>query len=148
MFPCISHHSSHHDEHEVPTMSDNRQAARDAARRQMAALGKNAADVARDADVTLSTVTEFLNGIRWSRGKTLAAIDAALGWTPGTIEAISLGIATDQHVGAAGDAADGVLLDLSEDAYGDLTPAERDEAVSAAKVTFLERARQIRRSRE
>lgn len=128
-------------------MTDTRQAARDAIRRRMSAKGWNPSDLAREAGLTLSTVTELLSGVRWSRGRSLAAIDSALGWPPGTVEGIALG-GTAPDVSPVEETLAGVLLDVSADVYRDLTPAERDEAISAAKLTFLERARQIRRARE
>lgn len=128
-------------------MADNRQTARDAVRKRMAAKGWNASDLAREAELTLSTVTEFLNGVRWSRGRSLAAIDVAIGWEPGTIEGIAHG-APVPYVSPVEEHLTGVLLDLAPDAYADLQPAEREEALAAAKTTFLERAREIRRSRE
>ena len=37
-----------------------------------------------------------------------------------------------------------VMLDLPEEAYSDLAPHERAEAIAAAKAAFLQRAREIR----
>ena len=39
----------------------------------------------------------------------------------------------------------GVLLSLPPEALEGLTPTEREEAISAAKATLLERVREIRR---
>jgi transcriptional regulator with XRE-family HTH domain len=55
-----------------------------------------------------------------------------------------LGENLDGNVGAA-DQDGGVLLSLPPDAFEGLSPADREEAISAAKATLLERAREIRR---
>lgn len=125
---------------------DTRESARQAVRDEMARKQMSRAELARRAGVDVATINDFLAGDRWPRLTTLGKIDAALGWELGTIDRISRG--GDVNVSPVEQALAGVLLDVDPDAYGDLSPAERDEVVAAAKLTFLERARQIRRSRE
>lgn len=125
---------------------DTREAARQAVRDALATANRSNAQLARDAGVDVGTINDFTAGLRWPRLNTLMKLDKALGWSVGTIDRLSRG--GEVSVSAQEDALPGVLLDLSPDVYGDLDPAEREEAISAAKVTFLERARQIRKARE
>lgn len=126
---------------------NHRDQARGAVRTELAARRWEPADLSRAADADRATINDFLEGRRWPRLTTLAKIDTALGWEPGTIDRIA---ATGEPptVSPVEQALAGILLDLKDDAYADLTEAERDEAIAAAKLTFLERARQIRRTRE
>lgn len=68
------------------------EAGKAAARRStlavMAARGWNPARLATEAGVDYGTAGDFLNGKRWPKVGTLGKIDAALGWTPGTLAAI------------------------------------------------------------
>lgn len=128
-------------------MTNHRDTARDTVRERLATLKLDPNALARAADVDADTVNDFLEGRRWSRLSTLAKFDEALGWPPGAIDRISRGGDTPR-VSTVEERLSGVLLDLAGDAYDDLTPPEQAEAVAAAKMSFLERARQIRRSRE
>lgn len=128
-------------------MNTDRDAAIAAVRDRMASLRIEPRDLARAAPADPDTVGDFLEGRRWPRLTTLAKLDVALGWGPGTIDRLSRGH-EPADVSPVEEALAGVLLDVTEEAYADLSPAERDEAVAAAKMTFLERARQIRRDRE
>jgi hypothetical protein len=71
----------------LPGESDARQAVRD----ELARLRHDPVWLARAAPVDQGTVADFLAGNRWPRLSTLAKIDAALGWNPGTIDRIARG---------------------------------------------------------
>lgn len=127
---------------------DTRGVARQRVRDEMAKLDLSRAEFARRAGVDLATVIDFLSGQRWPRFTTLSKFDAVLQWDVGTIDRISQGIPVPARVSAKEEPQAGVMLDLPVDAYDDLTSSEREEAIAAAKMTFLQRAREIRRTRE
>lgn len=114
---------------------------RNAIRTRMAVLGWANVDLARAADIDPGTVGDFLNGkVNWPQRPKRTAMEKALGWEMGTMDAMRHGgaVVPDEESLA------GVLLDLPEEAYSDLAPAEREEAISAAKAAFMQRAREIR----
>ncbi len=54
----------------------------------MAKRDWNPARLATEAGIDYGTAGDFLNGKRWPKVGTLGKIDAAVGWTPGTLAAI------------------------------------------------------------
>lgn len=65
--------------------------AREAIMRNLASRGWNPADLARHAQADQGTVLDFLNGKRTAQLRTRGKIEAALDWTPGTIDDIAAG---------------------------------------------------------
>lgn len=116
--------------------------AREAVLDELAARGiaKNA--FAKAAGVDPATLRDFLAGRRWPQSPTQVKIEDALGWDRGTLDRIARGV-VDAPVGDSHHTG-GVLLDVDESAYADLTPAEREEAITAAKLAFHRTAREIR----
>ncbi|MEP7763868.1 helix-turn-helix transcriptional regulator [Sanguibacter sp. 25GB23B1] len=131
-------------------MFPNADTARGAVIAELNKRGVSPTDLARQAKLDAGTVNDFLNGVRWPRPASLAKIERFLDWAPGTIENTARGYPTGAGgvSGAGHDDVSGVLLDIDESAYADLTHEERTEAITAAKLTYLERARAIRRARE
>lgn len=127
---------------------DDRSRARQAVRDEMARREMSNAELSRLTGLDIGTVSDFLAGGRWPRTSSLAKIDDALGWVTGSIDRIGQGLPGPDVRPDAHDPVEGVLLDISPDAYGDLTPAEREEADAAAKAYWLSKAREIRRARE
>lgn len=124
---------------------DHHDAARNAVLARMAQRELDKTDLARLAGIDYSTAGDFLNGTRWPRLSTLARIDTALGWEPGTVAAIASGderpnVSDQHHTGA-------MLLDVDPDAYSDLSPAELSEAMATATAVFLRTVREIRAAR-
>lgn len=119
------------------------EAAREAVLNELGTRGLDRTYLATEANVDPATLRDFLNGTRWPRPATLTKLDRALGWEPGTLA----GIARGAPAVSGGDHTDGVLLDMDEAAYADLTPSEREEAVAAAKLAFTRTAREIRTTR-
>ena len=72
-------------------MADHEETARQAVRDELARRQKDPAWLARTAPADPGTINDFLEGKRWPRLSTLAKIDDALGWTPGTIDRIRRG---------------------------------------------------------
>lgn len=131
-------------------MFPNADTARGAVIAELNKRGINATELARQAKLDSGTVNDFLNGVRWPRPASLAKVERFLGWEPGTIENTARGYPTGAAPvsGPGHDGVAGVLLDIDESAYADLTDEERTEVITAAKLTYLERARAIRRARE
>lgn len=119
--------------------------ARSAVKARMAQEGIDKTDLARRAHIDPGTAGDFLNGSRWPRLPTLAKLDQALGWEPGTLAAIAEGAEEPNVTGMAHDSA--MLLDVDPETYADLTPAELAEAMATAKAVFLRQVREIRASR-
>lgn len=128
---------------------EHEDSARAAVTTELRRRGVTPRQLALRAQLSTGTVNDFLNGVRWPRTGSLGKIEAFLGWPPGRLDELADGVAadlaTDQDDAAA---LPGVLLDIDPGAFADLDPAEQAEAVAAAKLTYLERAREIRRSRE
>lgn len=53
---------------------------------------------ATEAKIDPGTAGDFLRGTRWPKLPTLAKIDSALGWTPGTLAALGEGLLTEPQV--------------------------------------------------
>ena len=126
---------------------DHEDRARTAVTTELRRRGVTPRQLALRAELSTGTVNDFLNGVRWPRTGSLGKIEAFLGWPPGRLDELADGVDVDAP--RDDDAAlPGVLLDIDPEAFADLDPAEQAEAVAAAKLTYLERAREIRRSRE
>ena len=132
----------------MPLDHDDR--AREAVATELRRRGVTPRQLAIQGGLSVDTVNDFLNGVRWPRSGSLGKIEAFLGWPPGRLDRLGAG----EDLGdadAPGEPADaplsGVLLDIDPEVFSDLDPSERAEAVAAAKLTYLERAREIRRSR-
>lgn len=125
---------------------------------EMAQRGWNVSDLARIARIDVGTAGDILNGSRWPQRATQNKIEDAIGWARGTIYRWEKGLPAgwDRHgdypevqddsetVGASTEDA-GVLLDLPAEALDGLGPAEREEVITAAKLSALATAREIRR---
>lgn len=131
-------------------MYPHEDAARSAVVAALAERGSTPTALAREAKLDPGTVVDFLNGDRWPRAGSLGKIEKWLGWAPGTIENTARGLpVTQPNVGGTDqDDVAGVLLDVDPTLLVGLTPDERDEAITAAKLSLLSTARAIRRSRE
>ena len=113
----------------------------------MGELRLSAAAVAQQAGTHYDTVRDFLREERWPRPGTLASIDRALDWEPGTLARI----ATD-HADPAADhttspnvavrVQDAVLL-IPQDVVDRLTPEQLEEVKAAALLAARERARLV-----
>lgn len=116
--------------------------------RELSARGWNVVDLAREADLDAGTVGDFLAGKRWPQIATRGKIAVALGWTADSIDRLAQGLdpvtADGETVGRGGQDA-GVLLDLPPEVLEGLSPAARDEVITAAKLSALQTAREIRR---
>lgn len=123
-------------------MAPDRDKARAAVLAQLAHRGWDKARLASEAGIDYSTAGDFLNGLRWPRVPTLAKIDQALGWEPGTTGRI----ATGDDVPGIGDD-EGMLLNVDPAVYEDLSRAELAEAIATAEAVFLQKVREIRSSR-
>lgn len=140
---------------------DHDDKARTAVATELRRRGVTPRQLAIQGGLSVDTVNDFLNGVRWPRSGSLGKIEAFLGWPPGRLDRLGAGDDVDVSdddggdssagPAGAGGAADaslsGVLLDIDPEVFSDLDPSERAEAVAAAKLTYLERAREIRRSR-
>jgi transcriptional regulator with XRE-family HTH domain len=59
-------------------------------------------------------------------------------------QVLEVDLGSGGYVGPDREDADGVLLDLPDEALEGLTEAERDEVITAARLAALQRAREIR----
>jgi hypothetical protein len=134
MFPDEVRQSPTHELDPRPTMNPDRDAAIAAVRDRMASLRTDPRDLARAAPADPDTVGDFLEGRRWPRLTTLAKMDVALGWEPGTIDRLSRGQAP-AYVSPVEDAFAGVLLDVTEDAYADLYSPESRADADVLRIT-------------
>lgn len=127
------------------TENPNRARARTAVVEAMSGLGLTKTEFAREAGLDVGTVGDFLDGSRWPRLPTLAKIDAALGWAPGTTSSVASG----GDVPNVGDDTDShrMLLNVDPATYDDLDRAELAEAMATAQAVFLQKVREIRASR-
>lgn len=112
----------------------------------MGELRLTAAELARRADVDQGTVGDFIAGNRWPRSDTRAALEKALDWWPGLIDAIirTKEVPADVEIGHVSARRNGVLLDLPESALEGLSDVERQEVRAVATEAALRRAREIR----
>lgn len=125
---------------------DNRRRVRQYVQDEMARRGWTNAELAREAVVDAGTIGDFLAGTRWPKGVTKAKIAAALGWTRESLDIVERGgepVGAETVAPSIEDA--GVLLDMPPEALEGLGPAEREEVITAAKLSALEKAREIRR---
>lgn len=120
--------------------------ARAAVLERMADLGIDKTALAKEADIDYGTAGDFLNGKRWPRLPTLAKIDKALGWEPGTLASVASGSEAPPNVGG-GMHDRQMLLNVDPAVYEDLNPAELAEAMATAQAVFLQKVREIRASR-
>ncbi|MCW2496066.1 hypothetical protein [Jatrophihabitans sp.] len=87
------------------------------------------------------------------RNGTTEPLEDVLQWERGAISAVLRGnydVPAPQPRGSvSGDDQDGgVLLDMPRDVLEGLSPLEREEAITAAKLSLYEKAREIRRREE
>lgn len=133
----------------MPQDHDDR--ARTTVATELRRRGVTPRQLALQAGLSTDTVNDFLNGVRWPRSGSLGKIEGFLGWPPGHLDRLGDGEEVvevpDGAVSGPPVDAPGVLLDIDPAVFSDLDPSERAEAVAAAKLTYLERAREIRRSR-
>lgn len=132
--------------------------------REMSARGWNQADLVRASGLTPDTVSDFLTGKRWPQQSTRAKIAEGLGWTGDSLTLIEMGrdpiivgigAAGSAHINVGGnqrtetvgpvDQDAGVLASLPPEALAGLDEADRAEVIAAAKLSALEKAREIRR---
>lgn len=90
--------------------NDGQRRATDAVAAEMARRGWNKADLAAAAEVDYGTISDFLAYERRAQGRTQAALERALGWSPGTYRRLALG-----------------AIDEPEPAVGTVTPGPQDE---------------------
>lgn len=121
------------------------QAARQAVRDHMAQKSMDPAALARDAGIDPGTTGDFLRGRRWPRLPTLAKIDTALGWEPGTLARIAAG--EEPVPRSQDDQPRRMYLDIHPESYEDLSDHELAEATATATAVFLQKVREIRSGR-
>lgn len=106
--------------------------------------------IARRAGINRDTVADFLNGKSWPQPARLDAIERGLGLAPGTFEAILEGRHTGddlprtEETDVLDSGMSEMVVRFSREAFGDLTPTEREEVEAAAKAAALQRIREIR----
>lgn len=71
----------------MQSREESRREVRLAVRAHMAWRGWNKAELQDAAGIDPNTAGDFLNGQRWPQARTLARIEKALEWAPGTISA-------------------------------------------------------------
>lgn len=131
-------------------MYPHEDAARASVVSALSELGINPSQLSRETGLDIGTIRDFLNGSRWPRPKSLSKIEAYFGWEPGAIENEARGLSSPKRpsVSSDSDDASGVFLDIDPSALAGLDDEEREEVLTAAKLTALSTARSIRRSRE
>lgn len=132
----------------MPTAEEGRATARAAVLTELRKRGLSHRRFASEAGIAPGTALDFVNGVRWPISSTLAKIETYLEWPPGQIDNLARGLVDADVTPADHDDLAGVLLDVDPGMLAGLSDDERDEALTAAKLTLLERARAIRRSRE
>lgn len=65
--------------------------ARQAVSAELAARQRNPLWLTREAHIDAGTLADFLGGARWPKTATQGKVERALGWAPGTINAIAHG---------------------------------------------------------
>lgn len=68
--------------------------ARQAVSAELAARQRNPLWLTREAKIDAGTLADFLGGTRWPKTATQGKVERALGWAPGTINAIANGADT------------------------------------------------------
>lgn len=115
----------------------------------MIAFGWNISDLARNSGLDVGTVGDFISGQRWAQPATQNKLEQALGWAAGSIVLITRGgepvTAVDVETVGPGDQDADVLASLPPEALEGLDAADRAEVIAAAKLSALEKAREIRR---
>lgn len=127
---------------------DGRATARAAVLTELRRRGVSHRRFAAEAGIAPGTALDFVNGVRWPISATLAKIETYLGWPPGQIDNLARGLVDPDVTPSDHDDVSGVLLDVDPKLLEGLAPDERDEAITAAKLSLLSTARAIRRSRE
>lgn len=128
----------------MASRDEQRDRARRAVRAVMSQRGWNPTDLAKAAGIDMGTAGDFLSGARWPRQKNQGKIETALEWKAGTIAEIEAGADPPGSVPAPEQG--GVLLSLPPEVLEGLSPTEREEVVAAARLTALQKAREIRGS--
>lgn len=151
--PRIPRDSIRVNREQSPT-DDPHDRARQAVRDALARVRQDAAWLAREAEIDGGTVSDFLAGNRWPRLSTLAKLDAALGWSPGTIDRLARGADSavhassdySVHVGAM--EADGLhaMLQAIEGQLEGATQAWTEAALNLQDARIAARAAEDRRA--
>lgn len=132
-----------------------RSRARRAALERIGELGVNRKELADRAKLSRNTVQTFLDGSSWPRELTLAQLDRALGWAPGTLKSIALSdeVTTQRSAGSSRspltnitEAAVWVTL-LTTEERDRMSPSDYAEATAAGTAESLKRWREIDASR-
>lgn len=77
---------------------ENQDRARQAVSAELAARQRNPLWLTQQAGIDAGTLADFLGGSRWPKTATQGKIERALGWEPGTINAIAHGAQPPQPV--------------------------------------------------
>lgn len=104
-----------------------------------------AAALSRETGVHVDTIRDFLHGNRWPRATSLAKIEDHFGWPTGRIDRVARGI-EEAGVPDPAHTGQGVYLDVDPKVLEDLSPEEREEALTATKLALLQKARELRAS--
>lgn len=115
---------------------------------EMATKAMTRAQFARAAGIDPGTLGDLLDGKRRPKAPTQGKIERYFTWPAGTIAEVMAGrgeLPGSDRVSPVEDAFAQVLLDLD---LSDLDPAARQEVATAARLRALEKAREIRQSRE
>jgi hypothetical protein len=127
-----------------------RDRARQAVADEMVRQDMGPVELSRKAGVDAGTAGDFLIGKRWPNPASRRKLAEALGWAAESIDRLARGedpILADpaETVGTSTSEDAGVLLDMPPEALEGLGPAEREEVITAAKLSALATAREIRR---
>lgn len=132
--------------------TEGRAIVRQNAAGEVASRQWNVVDLAKAAGIDVGTAGDFLNGTRWPQRATQTKIERALDWRPGSIARWEADLAPweplsreDGETVSTDDQDAGVLASLPPEALEGLDPADRAEVIAAAKLSALEKAREIRR---
>lgn len=125
------------------TAETNRQHAIELVRVELTNRGMTAASLSRATGVHVDTIRDFLNGNRWPRATSLAKIEDHFEWPAGRIDRIARGV-EDAGATSVVHAGHGVYLDVDPRVIEDLSPEEQEEALTATKLTLLQKARELR----
>jgi hypothetical protein len=121
--------------------------ARQAVRDRIDELGLNANRVAELIGKERSVVSRFLAGQSWPLRSTLDLIDGAIGWRPGTIDALGRGAIAQTGESLSADTPKPlVLIDWPPGTFDGMTEAEIAEIKAGVTREGLRIAREIRGS--
>ena len=114
----------------------------------MTGKGLSAEMLTARAGLAPGVVDDLLTGKSWPSPFNCRRIERSLGWETGDLGANSRRV-TASAVGATPEQSVDRKVELGIDAgrYGDLSLAELEEAVTAAKLAFLVRVREVRQER-